>query len=116
MQSLRARLVAGVVAVAAVGLVILAGVTYAEQRSFQLDRIDQQDGALDGLYRRHDLGAGTVVYVMDTGVLATHAEFANAAGDGSRVIAGFDVTRGVTIGSSNLRCHDTVVSGVSGKH
>jgi two-component system OmpR family sensor kinase len=42
MQSLRARLVAGVVAVAAVGLVILAGVTYAEQRSFQLDRIDQQ--------------------------------------------------------------------------
>jgi two-component system, OmpR family, sensor kinase len=42
MQSLRARLVAGVVAVAAVGLIILAGVTYAEQRSFQLDRIDQQ--------------------------------------------------------------------------
>jgi two-component system OmpR family sensor kinase len=42
MQSLRARLVAGVVAVAAVGLMILAGVTYAEQRSFQLDRIDQQ--------------------------------------------------------------------------
>ena len=42
MQSLRARLVAGVVAVAALGLIILAGVTYAEQRSFQLDRIDQQ--------------------------------------------------------------------------
>ena len=42
MQSLRARLVAGVVAVAAVGLIILAGVTYAEQRSFQLDRVDQQ--------------------------------------------------------------------------
>jgi two-component system, OmpR family, sensor kinase len=42
MQSLRARLVAGVVVVAAVGLIILAGVTYAEQRSFQLDRIDQQ--------------------------------------------------------------------------
>src|SRR5206468_9145282 len=39
---LRARLVAGVVAVAAVGLIVLAGVTYAEQRSFQLDRIDQQ--------------------------------------------------------------------------
>jgi len=68
---------------------------------WHLDRIDQQDGALDGLYRRHGLGAGTVVYVMDTGVLATHAEFANAAGAGSRVIAGFDVTRGVTIGSSH---------------
>jgi two-component system OmpR family sensor kinase len=42
MQSLRARLVAGVVVVAAVGLIVLGGVTYAEQRSFQLDRIDQQ--------------------------------------------------------------------------
>jgi subtilisin family serine protease len=68
---------------------------------WHLDRIDQQDGVLDGFYRRHDLGAGTVVYVMDTGVMANHAEFANAAGGGSRVIAGFDVTRGVTIGSSH---------------
>ena len=42
MQSLRARLVAGVVILAAVGLIVLGGVTYAEQRSFQLDRIDQQ--------------------------------------------------------------------------
>jgi subtilisin family serine protease len=70
---------------------------------WHLDRIDQHDGTLDGLYRRHDLGAGTVVYVMDTGVLATHAEFANDAGDGSRVIAGFDATRGVTIGASNCK-------------
>jgi two-component system OmpR family sensor kinase len=42
MQSLRARLVAGVVAVAAVGLIVLAGVTYAEQRSFQYNRLDDQ--------------------------------------------------------------------------
>jgi two-component system OmpR family sensor kinase len=42
MQSLRARLVAGVVAVAAVGLIVLGGVTYAEQRSFQYSRIDDQ--------------------------------------------------------------------------
>jgi two-component system, OmpR family, sensor kinase len=42
MSSLRARLVAGLVALAAAGLLVLAGVTYFEQRSFQYDRLDQQ--------------------------------------------------------------------------
>jgi two-component system OmpR family sensor kinase len=42
MQSLRARLVAGLLVVAAAGLLVAAGVTYVEQRSFQLTRIDQQ--------------------------------------------------------------------------
>ena len=42
MSSLRARLVAAVLAVAAVGLLLLAAITYAEQRSFQLDRADEQ--------------------------------------------------------------------------
>jgi two-component system, OmpR family, sensor kinase len=47
MSSLRARLVAAVLAIAAVGLLTLGAITYAEQRSFQLDRIDQtaRDGA-----------------------------------------------------------------------
>jgi subtilisin family serine protease len=67
---------------------------------WHLDRIDQHDGSLDGHYRRHDLGAGSVVYIMDTGVLASHAEFATADG-GTRVIAGFDATRAVTVGSSH---------------
>jgi subtilisin family serine protease len=66
---------------------------------WHLDRIDQRDGALDGLYRRRSLGGGSVVYVMDTGVMASHKEFATAAG-GSRVIAGFDATQTVSIGSS----------------
>ncbi|HEY3021061.1 MAG TPA: HAMP domain-containing sensor histidine kinase [Solirubrobacteraceae bacterium] len=42
MASLRARLVAGLLALAAAGLLLLAGITYAEQRSFLLDRLDQQ--------------------------------------------------------------------------
>src|SRR4051794_11070799 len=42
MRSLRARLVAGLLALAAVGLIVLAAVTYAEQRSFLLHRVDQQ--------------------------------------------------------------------------
>jgi two-component system, OmpR family, sensor kinase len=40
--SLRARLIAGLLALAAVGLLVLAGVTYAEQRRFLFDRVDQQ--------------------------------------------------------------------------
>jgi two-component system, OmpR family, sensor kinase len=42
MASLRARLIAGLLVVAAAGLVALAAITYAEQRSFLLDRVDQQ--------------------------------------------------------------------------
>jgi subtilisin family serine protease len=65
---------------------------------WHLDRIDQLDSNLDGRYHRRHSGAGSVVYVMDTGVLASHAEFASAAG--SRVIAGVDVASSVTIGAS----------------
>jgi two-component system, OmpR family, sensor kinase len=42
MASLRSRLLAAVLALAAIGLLLLGGVTYAEQRSFLYDRIDQQ--------------------------------------------------------------------------
>src|SRR4051794_4689615 len=41
-MSLRARLIAALIVLAAAGLVTLAAVTYAEQRSFLLDRVDQQ--------------------------------------------------------------------------
>jgi two-component system, OmpR family, sensor kinase len=45
MLSLRARLVAGVLALSAAGLIALAAVTYAEQRSFLLSRTDRQVSA-----------------------------------------------------------------------
>src|SRR5205085_2297287 len=41
MASLRARVLASVLLLAAAGLVLLAAVTYAEQRSFLLNRLDQ---------------------------------------------------------------------------
>src|SRR3954453_22000373 len=41
-MSLRARLIAALLVLATAGLVTLAAVTYAEQRSFLLDRVDQQ--------------------------------------------------------------------------
>jgi two-component system, OmpR family, sensor kinase len=42
MASLRARLLVAVLAITAVGLLLLGGITYFEQRSFELDRVDQQ--------------------------------------------------------------------------
>jgi two-component system, OmpR family, sensor kinase len=42
MQSLRARLIAGLLALTVVGLVIAGTVTYVEQRSFLFNRVDQQ--------------------------------------------------------------------------
>lgn len=42
LHSLQARVVAIVLAIAAAGLVLLAGITYAEQRSFLYDRVDRQ--------------------------------------------------------------------------
>jgi subtilisin family serine protease len=65
---------------------------------WHLDRIDQVSGALDGHFDRQNGGAGSVIYVMDTGVMASHSEFAGAAG--SRVIAGFDATSSVELGRS----------------
>ena len=68
---------------------------------WHLDRIDQTDASLDGLYHRRHGGAGSVVYVMDTGVMASHDEFATPAGP--RVIAGFDTTKSVAVGASNCK-------------
>ncbi|HWW59972.1 MAG TPA: S8 family serine peptidase [Thermoanaerobaculia bacterium] len=77
------------------------GEQYPEDLLWHLDRIDQIGGSLDGSFDRRNAGAGSVVYVMDTGVMATHDEFASA--NGSRVTAGFDVSGSVVIGTSNCR-------------
>ena len=42
MASLRARLLAAVLALTACGLLLAGGITYIEQRSFQYYRVDQQ--------------------------------------------------------------------------
>jgi serine protease len=65
---------------------------------WHLDRIDQVAGNLDGRFDRRNRGAGSVVYVMDTGVLSTHNEFGGP--HGSRVIAGYDATGSLNIGNS----------------
>ena len=60
MSSLRARLLAAVLVIAAVGLLTLAAITYYEQRNFQYDRIDQTArqgaGAVAGALAEQGIG------------------------------------------------------------
>jgi subtilisin family serine protease len=72
----------------------------SDELLWYLDRIDQVGGALDGSFDRSGNGTGSVIYVMDTGVMAAHQEFARA--NRTRVIGGIDATESVDIGRS--RC------------
>ena len=61
-------------------------VTVSTTRSWGTDRIDQPSGLLDGNYVHENqlsAGAGTVVYVLDTGIDPSHVEF------GGRAISGW---------------------------
>ncbi len=71
-----------------------------------LDRSDQVDRPLDGSYTDGNEGAGVHVYVVDTGVLASHTEFTGRMGNG------FDA---VTTGGSATDCngHGTHVAGTA---
>ncbi|MGN6186541.1 MAG: S8 family serine peptidase [Thermoanaerobaculia bacterium] len=66
---------------------------------WHLDRIDQINGELDGTFDRSNTGARSVIYVMDTGVMAAHSEFLTSSGH-TRVISGYDATGSVDIGRS----------------
>jgi aqualysin 1 len=70
-----------------------------------LDRIDQRNRPLDGTYIYTTTGAGVTVYVIDTGIRFSHAQF------GGRASFGFD-----TFGGNGVDCHGhgTHVSGTIG--
>lgn len=71
---------------------------------WHLDRVDQVGAELDGWYNRQGSGTGSVIYVMDTGIMAGHSEFATTGG--TRVIGGFDATPAVEIGHSRCASGD----------
>ena len=72
-----------------------------------LDRIDQMWLTLDGQYHYTASGAGTSVYIVDTGINLTHTEF------GGRAVTGVDY---VTSGGTATDCngHGTHVAGIVG--
>lgn len=81
-------------------------------QSWGLDRIDQRNGPRDNQYSYDSTGAGVTVYVFDTGVEATHSQFALPNG-GTRVTTGFSAISGY---AANEDCHGhgTHVAGTIG--
>ncbi|HEX5601879.1 MAG TPA: S8 family peptidase [Pyrinomonadaceae bacterium] len=72
-----------------------------------LDRIDQRDLPLNGTYNFNSTGSGVKAYIIDTGIRATHTQFAG------RVISGFTaISDG--LGTNDGNGHGTHVSGTVG--
>lgn len=70
-----------------------------------LDRIDQRSGQLDGTFSYDRTGAGVTVYLVDSGIRFSHAEF------GGRAVFGFDSYGG---DGSDCNGHGTHVGGSIG--
>jgi subtilisin family serine protease len=75
--------------------------------SWGLDRIDQRDLPLDGVYRYPNEAPDVTAYVIDTGVRATHADF------GGRVRPGYDFVSDDT-DATDGNGHGTFVAGIIG--
>src|SRR5690349_5385521 len=105
MHSLRARLIAVLLILAAGGLIVAGAITYAEQRSFLLSRIDQQArSAIPSVARelddqahgfdRHGIGDGPPGGPGQSLPSGTYGQQRDASGrvlaSGQAVVIGYD--------------------------
>ncbi|MEU4565505.1 S8 family peptidase, partial [Micromonospora sp. NPDC023956] len=74
---------------------------------WNLDRIDQRTGPLDGRYTYVSTGLGVTAYVIDTGIRTTHVDFAGQAVDGYDAIDN-------ALPAADCNGHGTHVAGIVG--
>jgi len=72
-----------------------------------LDRVDQRSLPVNGTYQYDQAGAGVHAYVIDTGIRATHAQFAGRIGNGFSAISDGQ-------GTNDCHGHGTHVAGTIG--
>lgn len=78
-----------------------------ENAPWGLDRIDQRALPLSSSFASPSDAAGVSIYIVDTGIDASHREF------GGRVASGFDAING-TDGRTDCNSHGTHVAGTAG--
>ena len=73
-----------------------------------LDRMDQRGATLDNQYVYYYTGAGTHVYILDTGIRSTHNEFIGRIGNGGILCP---ITDGCTSAYIDADGHGTAMAG-----
>ena len=86
---------------------VIQAVATQSPATWGLDRIDQRDLPLSNSYTYNQSGQGVHAYVIDTGIRATHQEFAGRIGNGFTAINDGQ-------GTNDCNGHGTHVAGTTG--